>query len=89
VQYILTLSRTAVIVRHWFEIDLADASMEHGVRIELRELAAHPPIAVMCAPGPSQSRVLCWVCVGRRRHGESLLWGHDEIRCAAAQLLRI
>ena len=24
------------------EIDLADASMEHGVRIELRELAAHP-----------------------------------------------
>jgi len=42
VQHILTLSRTAVIVRHWFEIDLADASMEHGVRIELRELAAHP-----------------------------------------------
>jgi len=42
VQYILALSRTAVIVRHWFEIDLADASMEHGVRIELRELAAHP-----------------------------------------------
>ena len=41
-QHILTLSRTAVIVRHWFEIDLADASMEHGVRIELRELAAHP-----------------------------------------------
>ena len=41
-QYILTLSRTAVIVRHWFEIDLADASMEHGARIELRELAAHP-----------------------------------------------
>ena len=41
-QHILTLSRTAVIVRHWFEIDLGDASMEHGVRIELRELAAHP-----------------------------------------------
>ena len=41
-QHILTLSRTAVIVRHWFEIDLDDASMEHGVRIELRELAAHP-----------------------------------------------
>ena len=40
-QHILTLSRTAVIVRHWFEIDLADASMEHGARIELRELAAH------------------------------------------------
>ena len=41
-QHILALSRTAVIVRHWFEIDLADAGMEHGVRIELRELAAHP-----------------------------------------------
>ena len=41
-QHILTLSRTAVIVRHWFEIDLNDASMEHGVRIELRELTAHP-----------------------------------------------
>jgi hypothetical protein len=40
VQHILTLSRTAVIVRHWFEIDLDDASMEHGARIELRELAA-------------------------------------------------
>ncbi len=41
-QHILALSRTAVIVRHWFEIDLDDASMEHGARIELRELAAHP-----------------------------------------------
>ena len=41
-QHILTLSRTAVVVRHWFEIDLEDASMEHGTRIELRELAAHP-----------------------------------------------
>jgi hypothetical protein len=41
-QHILALSRSAVIVRHWFEIDLDDASMEHGARIELRELAAHP-----------------------------------------------
>lgn len=41
-QHILTLSRSAVIVRHWFEIDLDDASMEHGARIELRELAAQP-----------------------------------------------
>ena len=41
-QHILTLSDTAVVVRHWFEIDLGDASMEHGARIELRELAAHP-----------------------------------------------
>jgi hypothetical protein len=41
VQHIIALSRTAVIVRHWFEIDLQDSSMEHGVRIELRELAWH------------------------------------------------
>jgi hypothetical protein len=42
VQHIVALSRAAIIVRHWFEIDLDDASMEHGVRIELRELAVHP-----------------------------------------------
>jgi hypothetical protein len=41
-QHIIALSRTAVIVRHWFEIDLDDSSMEHGVRIELRELPAQP-----------------------------------------------
>ena len=41
-QHILALSRSAVIVRHWFEIDLGDASMEHGARIELRELAPQP-----------------------------------------------
>ena len=41
-QHILALSHSAVIVRHWFEIDLDDASMEHGARIELRELSAHP-----------------------------------------------
>jgi hypothetical protein len=40
-KHILALSRTAVIMRHWFEIDLDDASMEHGARIELRELADH------------------------------------------------
>jgi hypothetical protein len=38
VQQILALSHCAVITRHWFEIDLDDASMEHGARIELREL---------------------------------------------------
>jgi hypothetical protein len=42
VQHIIALSRSAVIVRHWFEIDLDDASMEHGARIELRELAPSP-----------------------------------------------
>jgi hypothetical protein len=39
VQHIVALSCSALIVRHWFEIDLQDSSMEHGVRIELRELA--------------------------------------------------
>ena len=39
-QHILTLSRTAVVIRHWFEINLDDASMEHGARIEIRELTA-------------------------------------------------
>lgn len=38
-QHILAFSRSAVVLRHWFEIDLDDASMEHGARIELRELA--------------------------------------------------
>lgn len=38
--YILALSRSALIIRHWFEINLDDASMEHGARIELRELAS-------------------------------------------------
>ena len=41
-QQILTLTGVAVVVRHWFEIDLEDASMEHGARIELRELTVHP-----------------------------------------------
>jgi hypothetical protein len=40
VQHILALSRTAVVIRHWFEINLDDASMEHGARIEIRELTA-------------------------------------------------
>jgi len=35
-------SRHAIIVRHWFEIDLGDASMEHGARVEVRELGQHP-----------------------------------------------
>ncbi len=42
VQHILALSRSAVTIRHWFEINLDDASMEHGARIEIRELTAHP-----------------------------------------------
>jgi hypothetical protein len=42
VLYILALSHSAFVVRHWFEIDLDDASMEHGARIELRELRDQP-----------------------------------------------
>jgi hypothetical protein len=42
VQHILALSHSAVTIRHWFEINLDDASMEHGARIEMRELARHP-----------------------------------------------
>jgi hypothetical protein len=42
VQQILALSGCAVIARHWFEIDLDDASMEHGARVELRELVPQP-----------------------------------------------
>ena len=35
-------TRLAVLVRHWFEIDLGDSSMEHGARVELRLLGAQP-----------------------------------------------
>lgn len=41
-QHVIALSRSALVIRHWFEIDLEDASMEHGARIELRELPAQP-----------------------------------------------
>lgn len=35
-------SNCAVIVRHWFEVSLGNASMEHGARVEVRELPPHP-----------------------------------------------
>ena len=38
-QHIVALSRSAVLVRHWFEIGLRDCLLEHGARIELRELS--------------------------------------------------
>jgi hypothetical protein len=41
-RYVLALSRSAFVIRHWFEINLDDASMEHGVRVELRELPVQP-----------------------------------------------
>lgn len=33
-------TRMAVLVRHWFEVDLTDSSMEHGARVEVRLLDA-------------------------------------------------
>lgn len=39
--HVLALSRCAVTIRHWFEVDLDDASMEHGARVEIRELRDH------------------------------------------------
>lgn len=35
-------TRLAVVVRHWFEVDLTDSSMEHGARVELRLLDPQP-----------------------------------------------
>lgn len=35
-------NRTSILVRHWFEIDLTDSSMEHGARVELRLLDTEP-----------------------------------------------
>ena len=42
VQHILALSRSAVTIRHWFEINLDDGSTEHGARVEIRELPHQP-----------------------------------------------
>ncbi|HZR49794.1 MAG TPA: hypothetical protein VFB06_09775 [Streptosporangiaceae bacterium] len=41
-RYVLALSRSAFVIRHWFEINLDDAHMEHGARVELRELPVQP-----------------------------------------------
>jgi hypothetical protein len=38
VLHLFGFSRHGIIVRHWFEINLSDASMEHGARVEVREL---------------------------------------------------
>jgi hypothetical protein len=42
VLHLVALSGSAVVVRHWFEINLKDCSMEHGTRVEIRE---RPPQA--------------------------------------------
>ena len=41
-RHVLALSHSAFVIRHWFEINLDDATMEHGARIELRELPVQP-----------------------------------------------
>ena len=35
-------AQTSILVRHWFEIDLKDSSMEHGARVEVRHLDPQP-----------------------------------------------
>jgi len=42
VQQAFVFNEVAVLVRHWFEIDLADSHMEHGARVEVRLLAPQP-----------------------------------------------
>ena len=41
-QHAFVFNEVAVLVRHWFEIDLNDSHMEHGARVEIRLLAPHP-----------------------------------------------
>ena len=59
-QHILALSRSAVMIRHWFEIDLDDASMEHGARIEIRELPAQPHRGSESASQPTVVDRVLW-----------------------------
>jgi hypothetical protein len=42
VQHAFVFNEVAVLVRHWFEIDLTDSHMEHGARVEVRLLAPQP-----------------------------------------------
>jgi hypothetical protein len=35
-------NETAILVRHWFEVSLADSHLEHGVRLELRLRTPQP-----------------------------------------------
>lgn len=41
-QHVFAYDEVAVLVRHWFEIDLVDSHLEHGARVELRLLAPEP-----------------------------------------------
>jgi hypothetical protein len=56
VLHVLALTHCAVTIRHWFEVDLEDASMEHGARIEVTQLCDHEhrgsESAMRPGPGP-------------------------------------
>ena len=41
-QHAFVFNEVAVLVRHWFEIDLTDSHLEHGARVELRLLVPQP-----------------------------------------------
>lgn len=41
-EHVFVFNEVAVLVRHWFEIDLVDSHLEHGARVELRLLAPQP-----------------------------------------------
>ncbi|QYN36996.1 hypothetical protein K1T35_06985 [Pseudonocardia sp. DSM 110487] len=41
-QHAFLFDEVAVLVRHWFEIDLADSHLEHGARVELRMVDPQP-----------------------------------------------
>jgi hypothetical protein len=42
VEHVFVFNEVAVLVRHWFEIDLMDSHLEHGARVELRLLVSQP-----------------------------------------------
>jgi len=42
VEQVFVFNEVAVLVRHWFEIDLMDSHLEHGARVELRLLVPQP-----------------------------------------------
>jgi hypothetical protein len=42
VHHAFVFNEVAVLVRHWFEIDLGDSHMEHGARVEVRLVSPQP-----------------------------------------------
>ncbi|KAB2344418.1 hypothetical protein [Actinomadura rudentiformis] len=42
-QHAFVYDEVAILVRHWFEIDLTDSHLEHGARLELRRLVPQEP----------------------------------------------